>query len=258
MNALTATAARMGDPTASMPKMTSKTPHTIDHVEAGRTMPDELCCAIETSSKGSSRSSSLHVRQEDRDLNVADRLTCASFLAIQQLVIVFFHRGHTLFLLSLDVLLRLGCLCLQRLYLGICLAPDSFEFCFGVVQFLLQLCVECVNPGLQLRFAVCLGLGVFGFQLSNVRLNGCDVPFILSVFHFPKAATQNDATQCFHACVHRSGPLLIHLGDYSDLAGCKGLRDVGEKVASNAHVVKVCNRSDEGAARRTHCHADKT
>ena len=33
MNALTATAARNGDPTASMPKMISETPHKMDNVE---------------------------------------------------------------------------------------------------------------------------------------------------------------------------------------------------------------------------------
>ncbi len=74
-----------------------------------------------------SRPSSLELRQEDRDLNAADSLTCASLLPIQPLVIVFFHGGHTLFLLDLDVLLRLGRLFLQRLYLGICLVSDSFE-----------------------------------------------------------------------------------------------------------------------------------
>ena len=69
----------------------------------------------------------LELRQEDRDLNAADSLTCASLLPIQPLVIVFFHGGHTLFLLDLDVLLRLGRLFLQRLYLGICLVSNSFE-----------------------------------------------------------------------------------------------------------------------------------
>jgi len=52
MNALTATAARNGDPTASMPKMISETPHKMDNVEACRTIPDGVCCAINTSSKG--------------------------------------------------------------------------------------------------------------------------------------------------------------------------------------------------------------
>jgi len=42
----TATAATSGDPTASMPRMISKTPHTIDHVEACRTTSDEFPCAI--------------------------------------------------------------------------------------------------------------------------------------------------------------------------------------------------------------------
>ena len=56
----------------------------------------------------------LELRQEDRDLNAADSLTCASLLPIQPLAIVFFHCGHTLFLLCLDVLFRLGRLCLQR------------------------------------------------------------------------------------------------------------------------------------------------
>jgi hypothetical protein len=37
---LTATAAINGDPTASMPKMMSGTPHRIDNVEACRTMSD--------------------------------------------------------------------------------------------------------------------------------------------------------------------------------------------------------------------------
>ena len=88
-------------------------------------------------------------------------LTCASLLPIQPLVIVFFHSGHPLFLLDLDVLLRLGRLFLQRLYLGICLVSDSFDFCFGFVQLLLQFCVECVNPGLQLSFALRLSLGMW-------------------------------------------------------------------------------------------------
>jgi hypothetical protein len=74
-----------------------------------------------------SRPSSVELRQEDRDLNAAHSLACASLLPIQPLVIVFFHGGHTLFLLGLDVLLRLGRLCPERLYLGICLLPDSFE-----------------------------------------------------------------------------------------------------------------------------------
>jgi hypothetical protein len=51
MNALTATAARNGDPTASMPKMISATPHKMDNVEACRTIPDGACRAINTSSK---------------------------------------------------------------------------------------------------------------------------------------------------------------------------------------------------------------
>src|SRR5271165_817810 len=51
MTTFTATAATNGDPTASMPRTISKTPHTIDHVEACRTTSDELSCAIETSSK---------------------------------------------------------------------------------------------------------------------------------------------------------------------------------------------------------------
>ena len=37
----------------------------------------------------------LELRQEDRDLNVADSFTCAFLLPIQPLVIVFFHGGHT-------------------------------------------------------------------------------------------------------------------------------------------------------------------
>jgi hypothetical protein len=51
MSALTARAARAGDPTANMPKIMSNTPHNIDNVEACRMMWDEVCCAIETSSK---------------------------------------------------------------------------------------------------------------------------------------------------------------------------------------------------------------
>src|SRR5579864_7168668 len=47
---LTATAAISGDPTASTPRATNKTPHTIDNVEACRTMSDGFCCAIEASS----------------------------------------------------------------------------------------------------------------------------------------------------------------------------------------------------------------
>src|ERR1700729_421296 len=50
MTTLTATAAINGDPTASMPRMMSETPHRIDNVEACRTTPDG-CCAIETSLK---------------------------------------------------------------------------------------------------------------------------------------------------------------------------------------------------------------
>ena len=42
MNALTATAARNGDPTASMPKMISEMPHKMDNVEACRTIQTEL------------------------------------------------------------------------------------------------------------------------------------------------------------------------------------------------------------------------
>src|ERR1700693_3805236 len=49
---LTATAAINGDPTASIPKMMSETPHRMDNVEAERTIPDGLCCAIVASSKG--------------------------------------------------------------------------------------------------------------------------------------------------------------------------------------------------------------
>jgi len=49
MATLTATAARNGQPIATMPKMISKTPHTIDNVEACRTMSAGLCCATETS-----------------------------------------------------------------------------------------------------------------------------------------------------------------------------------------------------------------
>jgi hypothetical protein len=48
MTALTATAARTGDPTASMPSTMSKTPHKIDQVEACRTISDGVCCAIES------------------------------------------------------------------------------------------------------------------------------------------------------------------------------------------------------------------
>ena len=51
---LSATAAINGDPTASMPKMMSETPHRMDNVEAERTMSDGVCCAIEVSSKGTS------------------------------------------------------------------------------------------------------------------------------------------------------------------------------------------------------------
>src|ERR1700722_12108894 len=50
MTTLIATAATNGDPTASMPRMLSETPHRIDNVEACRTTPDGVCCAIETSS----------------------------------------------------------------------------------------------------------------------------------------------------------------------------------------------------------------
>jgi hypothetical protein len=39
-----------------MPRRISKTPHAIDHVEVDRTMPNELCCAINTSSKRDERS----------------------------------------------------------------------------------------------------------------------------------------------------------------------------------------------------------
>ena len=62
-----------------------------------------------------SRPPSLEVRQEDRDLNGADSLASASLLPTQPLVIVFFHGGHSPFLLGLDLLLRLSCLCLQRI-----------------------------------------------------------------------------------------------------------------------------------------------
>ena len=55
MNALTATAARNGYPTASMPKMISATPHKMDNVEACRTMPAGVCCAIYTCSKRDER-----------------------------------------------------------------------------------------------------------------------------------------------------------------------------------------------------------
>src|ERR1700719_1722746 len=60
MNASTATAARNGDPTASMPKMISETPHKMDNVEACRTIPDEVCCAINTSSNRDERSILTH------------------------------------------------------------------------------------------------------------------------------------------------------------------------------------------------------
>src|SRR5260370_25276736 len=51
MTALTATAARNGEPIATMPKTISKTPHTMDNVEALRTMSTGVVCAIEASSK---------------------------------------------------------------------------------------------------------------------------------------------------------------------------------------------------------------
>jgi hypothetical protein len=38
-----------------MPKRISETPHRMDNVEARRTIPDGVCCAIKTSSKGTSR-----------------------------------------------------------------------------------------------------------------------------------------------------------------------------------------------------------
>jgi hypothetical protein len=52
--------------------------------------------------------------------------------------------------------------------------------------------------------------------------------------------------------------VLVHLGDHSDLAGRKGLRDVREKVASNAHVVKVRHGSNERATGGTYGHTDRT
>src|SRR5271157_3640224 len=49
MTTLTATAARNGEPTAIMPKTISKTPHTMDNVEACRTMSPGVFCAMEPS-----------------------------------------------------------------------------------------------------------------------------------------------------------------------------------------------------------------
>src|SRR3984885_13800143 len=49
--ALTATAARKGEPTAITPKTISKTPHKMEIVEAFRTNPTEVFCPIEASSK---------------------------------------------------------------------------------------------------------------------------------------------------------------------------------------------------------------
>ena len=109
---------------------------------------------------------------------------------------------------------------------------NSLESCFDLSNFFCSFALSVSIRACQPRFALRLGLGVFGFQLSDVGLDRCHVPFILSVFHFPKAVPQNHASQRFHACVHRSGPLLVHLGDHSDLAGRKGLRDVREKVVA--------------------------
>src|ERR1700733_4400637 len=52
---LTATAAINGDPTASMPRMMSEMPHRMDSVDAERTIPDGVCCAIEASLRGINR-----------------------------------------------------------------------------------------------------------------------------------------------------------------------------------------------------------
>src|ERR1700728_1671565 len=51
MTALTATAARNGEPTATTPKTISKTPHKIETVETFRTNPTGVFCAIEASSE---------------------------------------------------------------------------------------------------------------------------------------------------------------------------------------------------------------
>src|SRR5215469_4081467 len=55
MTTLTATAATNGDPIASIPQMTSKTPHKIDNVEVCRTTFGPVLCTIESSSISKSR-----------------------------------------------------------------------------------------------------------------------------------------------------------------------------------------------------------
>src|SRR5215510_11313966 len=51
---LTATAATIGEPTASTPRQISNTPHTSDNVDACRTTPERFCTIKASSSDGGS------------------------------------------------------------------------------------------------------------------------------------------------------------------------------------------------------------
>src|SRR5262249_42067241 len=95
--------------------------------------------------------------------------------AVEPIAVLFLDARHALLLLGLDVLLRLGRFRLQRVYLGVSLPLDGFAPRFGFLQFLLQLRTQCVHAALELRLALCPGLGVLGFRLGHVCLDRCDV-----------------------------------------------------------------------------------
>src|SRR5262249_14706447 len=99
--------------------------------------------------------------------------------------------------------------------------------------------IELVDLLVEFCFAVGPSLGMLGFHLCYVRLNGRDVLVFDCVLDLRKSATEYGSSECLHAGVHWGRPVLLNFGDHRDPVWQQNFGYVIDKVAANPGVVQV-------------------